>query len=350
MEKTALDIGPPPSPNRDEFPFIGTANIQGLKIDLENLAGSVREGKGPNGKKWRTRMRYHYGEIRKTKGTDKDKLDVYIGPNPQSKKVFIVHQNHPGNHPKAGQYDEDKVMLGFNSIEEAKRGYMKQYDRKDFFRSITEMTMTQFKNAIFDENKGEKVAEVNLEFEPPPHTLSPTERGRVFYSKGGGFLSSADEENFKRQQVMRNIMWDFNPELRQKWTNFFAKQGACSTPGKKIRSKGMGRGKAVGQGKGPVGVPLKEKLRAFAKSRKKDKQPGAFIREKMKVGSLREAYELGAKTAVANALGLSAPSLAGTGPLAGAQPLPPGGSISAPSLKSAPSPSSEGTSSGTTES
>ena len=31
---------------------------------------------------------------------------------------------------------------------------------------------------------------------------------------------------------------------------------ACKTPGKKIRSKGMGRGMAVGNGRGPIGVPV----------------------------------------------------------------------------------------------
>ena len=32
-------------------------------------------------------------------------------------------------------------------------------------------------------------------------------------------------------------------------------QNPCKTPGRKIRSKGMGRGLARGQGKGPLGMP-----------------------------------------------------------------------------------------------
>jgi len=31
---------------------------------------------------------------------------------------------------------------------------------------------------------------------------------------------------------------------------------ACNTPGKKIRSKGKGRGLAIGNGQGPIGVPV----------------------------------------------------------------------------------------------
>ena len=35
----------------------------------------------------------------------------------------------------------------------------------------------------------------------------------------------------------------------------------CPTPGKKIRSKGKGRGLARGQGHGPIGLPYKAKER-----------------------------------------------------------------------------------------
>jgi hypothetical protein len=38
---------------------------------------------------------------------------------------------------------------------------------------------------------------------------------------------------------------------------------ACKTPGKKIRSKGMGRGLARGKGKGPMGIPYYQKMKAM---------------------------------------------------------------------------------------
>lgn len=152
-------MGPPPSPNRKEYPYVGTIDFQGLKIYVENDAGDVREGTGPNGKKWKTKMVYPYGEILGTKGTDKDRLDVYVGPNSKSHTVYVVHQNFPGNHPsKAGKYDEDKVMLGFNCGAEALAAYLRHYDRKDFFRSMTIMDMDKFKKMIRGEVKGEKVA------------------------------------------------------------------------------------------------------------------------------------------------------------------------------------------------
>lgn len=155
-----VKIGPPPNPNRKKFPFSGTAELQGIKINIENLKGSTRKGVDASGKRWSQKMHYHYGEIVRpdTEGTDGDKLDAYIGPDPSSKKVFIVHQNHPKDHPtKAGEYDEDKVMLGFPSADAAKKAYLSQYNDDSFFRSITEMDIDQFKKVVL-ENKGEKVA------------------------------------------------------------------------------------------------------------------------------------------------------------------------------------------------
>ena len=39
---------------------------------------------------------------------------------------------------------------------------------------------------------------------------------------------------------------------------------ACKTPGKKIRSKGKGRGLARGKGKGPMGTPRYDKRKGYA--------------------------------------------------------------------------------------
>lgn len=157
-----LKISPPPFPNREEYPFTASVRYRGMVIDIENLDGSVREGTNPNGKSWRTKFNgCHYGELRGSLGTDGDKLDVYIKSNPDdgANKAYIIHQNHPRTHPtKAGEYDEDKVILGVSSLEDAKELYLQHYDRKDYLRSVTEMPIEKFKRVAFGENKGEKVA------------------------------------------------------------------------------------------------------------------------------------------------------------------------------------------------
>jgi hypothetical protein len=133
----------------------GRAKIQGMDVSIENKKGSTRSGTDKDGHEWHTHMNYDYGYIRGTVGKDKDHVDAYIGPNPESETVFIVHQNDP----TTGAYDEDKVMLGFDTLEEAKSAYLSQYDRPGFLGSIGAMDIETFKEKAFDEkNKGKRIA------------------------------------------------------------------------------------------------------------------------------------------------------------------------------------------------
>lgn len=119
----------PPDPEgvalrEDPHPLTGHVVFQGMKIDLENLAGSYREGKG-----WRTYMNYPYGEFRGSLGVDNDPLDVYVGPNALSPIAVVIHQHKP----ETGEYDEDKVMVGFDTEQDAIQAYLRQYDRPGFY-------------------------------------------------------------------------------------------------------------------------------------------------------------------------------------------------------------------------
>ena len=137
------------------YPLEGRTKIHGMDISIENKKGSVRSGVDKDGHEWAIKMAYDYGYIRGTVGKDKDHVDVYIGNNPESEKVFIVHQNDP----TTGKYDEDKVMLGFNSAKEAKAAYLRQYDRPGFFGEMVEMSIEEFKEKAFDKkNKGKMIA------------------------------------------------------------------------------------------------------------------------------------------------------------------------------------------------
>jgi hypothetical protein len=155
----AIKVGQPPSPNRKKYPFVGTIEFRGLTVHVENRPGDVREGEGPRGK-WRTQMKLPYGEILGSRGTDRDKLDVYVGPHRSAENVYIIHQNFVGG-PQDGKYDEDKVMLGFDSLEQAKNAYLSHYTSPKYFRSVTTMAFPLFKRAILGkEVHGEKVASV----------------------------------------------------------------------------------------------------------------------------------------------------------------------------------------------
>jgi hypothetical protein len=133
------------------YPLQGRTKVQGMDISIENKKGSTRNGTDKDGHEWHTEMHYDYGYIRGTVGVDKDHLDAYVGPSPESEIVYIVNQNDP----VTGKFDEQKVMLGFNSEEEAKAAYLKQYDRPGFFGDIVKMDIDTFKEEAFNaKNKG----------------------------------------------------------------------------------------------------------------------------------------------------------------------------------------------------
>jgi len=132
----------------------GHCTFQGLPIAIENGAGSERcwtdESTGEAGS---TVMKYPYGYVDGTLGTDGDAVDVYVGPDKGSQKVFVVTQNQKpatgmaGTHPWV-ETDEQKVMLGFNSATEAQDAYLAHYDDSRFFGRMIELTMDAFKDRL----------------------------------------------------------------------------------------------------------------------------------------------------------------------------------------------------------
>jgi hypothetical protein len=126
----------------------------GLDISVENKKGSTRKGVDKDGHKWSCYMNFDYGYIRGSVGVDDDHVDVYIGPDESAENVYVVHQNDP----VTGKYDEDKVMLGFNSIKVARQAYLKQYDRPGFLGSIDTLPLEDFKKKVLSKkNHGKMV-------------------------------------------------------------------------------------------------------------------------------------------------------------------------------------------------
>ncbi|KDB52039.1 hypothetical protein X805_24090 [Sphaerotilus natans subsp. natans DSM 6575] len=101
---------------------VGRLSLHGLKIAIENPAGTFREGVGYGGKPWRTRLAAHYGYFVGTRGADGDPVDVFIGPVPESPVVWVVNQVRPD-----GSFDEHKFLLGFPTEELARAGYTESY-------------------------------------------------------------------------------------------------------------------------------------------------------------------------------------------------------------------------------
>ena len=123
----------------------GHISILGFNISIENPKGSYRRGKDSNGKEWKTLMHNDYGYFTRTVGKDGDAVDVFIGPNLNSEKIFPIDQYH-GN-----EFDETKVMLGFDNKEEAKAAYLSNYEKGwKGFKYITEVDIDTFKKWLYD--------------------------------------------------------------------------------------------------------------------------------------------------------------------------------------------------------
>jgi len=122
----------------------GVQNIdfQGIKIYIENPVGSIRSGENKDGTKWETKFLYPYGYIKKIIGQDGDELDCFVGENKDSQVVYLIHQRIDN------KYDEDKVMLGFDSEESARDAYLAHYNTRQMLGEITEMTIPEFKQFI----------------------------------------------------------------------------------------------------------------------------------------------------------------------------------------------------------
>lgn len=121
---------------------VGHVVVSGLDISIENEAGTRRRPEWPT-------LASHYGYIKGTIGKDKDHVDVFIKPGTPTDwagTVFVVDQRN-----KDGSFDEHKVMLGFDSIEEAKAGYLANYTKGwTGLKTISATPLAEFKAWVYD--------------------------------------------------------------------------------------------------------------------------------------------------------------------------------------------------------
>lgn len=125
---------------------MGHVKLFGFDVTIENPKGSERKGVDASGKPWSVTMNNTYGYIRGTEGVDGDHIDVFLSNHPDNwnEKVFVVDQVNSD-----GSFDEHKVMIGFNSLDEARENYYKNYSEDwDGLGAITEVSLQDFKKWI----------------------------------------------------------------------------------------------------------------------------------------------------------------------------------------------------------
>ena len=106
----------------------GHIKFGGYDYTIENPKGSTRSGKDADGKEWKVTMHDTYGYIRGKFGKDGDHLDMFINDKADldnwNGDVFVVDQVNPD-----GSFDEHKVMYGYDSINDAEKAYLANYNK-----------------------------------------------------------------------------------------------------------------------------------------------------------------------------------------------------------------------------
>lgn len=212
--------------------------VQGLPISVENKAGTARAGVDPDGHKWETKMHHDYGYIRSTTGKDDEAIDVYVGPNRKAPNAYIVKQHKIEEVKKWGgdicpdcsehandcscpqYYDEDKVMLGFDSKQDAIAAYLKQYDNPLFLGPVSTITVEdlkpllldqtakglplQFKNALDNNSPEGSALDRNAQAETSPiiNATTMSQLQKAFYEALG--LDPLEAEHERLKSIIKN--------------------------------------------------------------------------------------------------------------------------------------------------
>jgi hypothetical protein len=134
---------------------VKSMEFQGIPIRIETPKGQIREG-------WTHRLPCDYGYIRHTEGGDGDQVDVFVGPNKDSNKVFIVDQMRRHK----DKFDEHKCLVGFDSKKKAVAVYKAFYGREynpHFVGAVTELSINAFKKWL-DGGGGKKPVSPEVNF------------------------------------------------------------------------------------------------------------------------------------------------------------------------------------------
>jgi len=155
----------------------GQTNVQGFDIAIENPAGSKRRPEWPT-------LKQHYGYIKRTVGADSEpgatgnkieQVDVFVNPSKDiaaDNPVFIIDQAKADG----SDFDEHKVMMGFNGEEDARSSYLENYTKGwKGLNQITKATPAEFKEWLDN-------GDTSLEYGKHPEyskSVSPETKSKV---------------------------------------------------------------------------------------------------------------------------------------------------------------------------
>lgn len=174
---------------------MGHVRFDGFDISIENPKGSIRSGKDKTGREWQHELPTDYGYFRGTKGRDKDHIDVFIGPKPENDRIYVVDQIDP----TTGNYDEAKVMLGFDNISQARNTYLAAYETG--WKGLGEITRTD-KAGLKEWFQSEKTTKPFFNY-ATSEQMSPS--GDEPSADGGGVRFAIRSDNPEIDQLFRQL-------------------------------------------------------------------------------------------------------------------------------------------------
>lgn len=118
---------------------IKKTEVQGIPVNVERPKGAISVFPDKTTQFYKN----DYGSIPLAKGVDGDPLDVFVGPDKGSKRVFVVNKMDDKDHSK---FDEHKVLMGFRTKDEARRAA--EFHLWGTDGKIQEVGLEPFKNAL----------------------------------------------------------------------------------------------------------------------------------------------------------------------------------------------------------
>ena len=140
-------------------PIKETVKVHGIPVALEWRKGETRKyfnhdplkRKSTGSIDYNQKMKVDYGYVKGVIDADGEELDVYLGPDRESEKVFVLEKLRKTD----SSFDENKVMLGYGTKDEARKSYL-QHQGSDELGKIIELTVPAFKARFMRKNKFKK--------------------------------------------------------------------------------------------------------------------------------------------------------------------------------------------------
>lgn len=121
-------------------PRMEAMDFHGIAITIEWRKGDRKPDKADP--EWSYAVNQDYGFINNTTSPEEEELDVYIGDNKESERVFMASLLH-----EDGEFNEFKILLGFDSRKQAEEFFRCQYGECRC-GPFMEMTMADLKDWV----------------------------------------------------------------------------------------------------------------------------------------------------------------------------------------------------------